>query len=660
MPNLQVPSNLNQLAQAVTDGSNNSPLSLTRSPLSPTNSEIGRVGIAATTPAGLLQLAGSYVVASAPTQNAAIDKSNIDAAISAVGGYAGYAGTVCLQAGEYVIDSTISLDLIGGINIIGAGAGCTIIRMDNDATGTVVFDISRNSLCTIKNLTINSTQPGYIHTGIQVRSAASHATVEKVEILNMDKGVLLTSGSGLNNFRDVTIQNCNTGVKVGESGDDNWSNVNRFWGCMVTDFTTNGVWFANGQDNVLYGVNIAGETGAAPAVNFEALGKFSLGNRMYGCYLDNASGWIRINSNGNTIMSCQIGVGITWVSGTGSNSGNVVFGNLFVGQSFKEIILSNLGIGTTEPVYKVDVAGSIGNSSGAVTAFLHRGRNVSPWDSSFETGIAGFNVVNNTSVTQSNVQAYEGTNSLRIKRNDMAGAGGAYYAIGTQLKPGRVYTVSGYYRTVSGTGDFQVRLNFNAANAWDSAGTYREVAFPVSDAWTFFSINLTAVALTGGNNNFLWLGEYIDDTTTELYIDNIVFSEGSLPDAEASLLRTSIDGLASNFGGAVGIATTDPKSKFHVNGSIGVKVVTVATTPYTAADETVILVSIATARIYLPAASTVTGRTYYIKKTSSTGTTTIDGNGATIDGAATKPLTTQYQGMQIVSNGTAWFILALK
>jgi hypothetical protein len=90
-------------------------------------------------------------------------------------------------------------------------------------------------------------------------------------------------------------------------------------------------------------------------------------------------------------------------------------------------------------------------------------------------------------------------------------------------------------------------------------------------------------------------------------------------------------------------------------------VVTVATTPYTAADETVILVSIATGIINLPQASTVAGRTYYIKKISSTGTTTIDAAGTElIDGAQTKTLTTQYQGMQIVSNGSAWYILALK
>jgi hypothetical protein len=109
------------------------------------------------------------------------------------------------------------------------------------------------------------------------------------------------------------------------------------------------------------------------------------------------------------------------------------------------------------------------------------------------------------------------------------------------------------------------------------------------------------------------------------------------------------------------VGNTNPPSKLHEEGSVGVKVTTV-TGNYTAADETVILVNTGTATITLPAASTVTGRTYYIKKISaSAGTITIDGNGAeTIDGAATKTLTTQYQGMQIVCNGAAWFIVSLK
>jgi hypothetical protein len=129
---------------------------------------------------------------------------------------------------------------------------------------------------------------------------------------------------------------------------------------------------------------------------------------------------------------------------------------------------------------------------------------------------------------------------------------------------------------------------------------------------------------------------------------------------EAGSYNSGILGLQP-LGGNVGVGLTSPKSKLDVSGSVGVKVTTV-TGNYTAADETVILVNTGTATITLPAASTVTGRTYYIKKISATaGTITIDGNGAeTIDGVATKPLTTQYQGMQIVCDGTAWFIVSLK
>jgi hypothetical protein len=115
------------------------------------------------------------------------------------------------------------------------------------------------------------------------------------------------------------------------------------------------------------------------------------------------------------------------------------------------------------------------------------------------------------------------------------------------------------------------------------------------------------------------------------------------------------------FAGSVGVGTVTPPSKLHVEGSFGLKVTTVYDN-YNASDETVILVGTGTALIYLPPASTVTGRVYYIKKiTSEAGTITIDGNGSeTIDGAQSQYLTTQFQGMQIVCDGTAWSILAVK
>jgi hypothetical protein len=63
--------------------------------------------------------------------------------------------------------------------------------------------------------------------------------------------------------------------------------------------------------------------------------------------------------------------------------------------------------------------------------------------------------------------------------------------------------------------------------------------------------------------------------------------------------------------------------------------------------------------INLPAASTASGLQYHIKKIDSTSNTvTVDGNGAeTIDGATTATLTTQYESITVVSDGSNWFII---
>ena len=63
--------------------------------------------------------------------------------------------------------------------------------------------------------------------------------------------------------------------------------------------------------------------------------------------------------------------------------------------------------------------------------------------------------------------------------------------------------------------------------------------------------------------------------------------------------------------------------------------------------------------INLPAASTVTGRIYNVKKIdNSVNTVTIDPNSTeTIDGAATNVISTQWTNIQFQSNGTNWFIL---
>jgi hypothetical protein len=85
------------------------------------------------------------------------------------------------------------------------------------------------------------------------------------------------------------------------------------------------------------------------------------------------------------------------------------------------------------------------------------------------------------------------------------------------------------------------------------------------------------------------------------------------------------------------------------------------TSNYTAANESVILVNATTGTvtISLPAAALKPNWPYVVKKIdSSVNTVVVDPNGAeTIDGAATKTLTTQYQSVRFISNGTAWSII---
>lgn len=61
----------------------------------------------------------------------------------------------------------------------------------------------------------------------------------------------------------------------------------------------------------------------------------------------------------------------------------------------------------------------------------------------------------------------------------------------------------------------------------------------------------------------------------------------------------------------------------------------------------------------LPAAAGNTGKRYFIKKTdSSANAVTVDGNGAeTIDDTATQVLASQYDSIEIVSDGTEWWII---
>ena len=80
----------------------------------------------------------------------------------------------------------------------------------------------------------------------------------------------------------------------------------------------------------------------------------------------------------------------------------------------------------------------------------------------------------------------------------------------------------------------------------------------------------------------------------------------------------------------------------------------------TANDDVVLFSTGATTRTAtLPAASTVTGKIYHIKKIDAgAGLVTIDGDGAeTIDGDLTPDITAQYESFMIVSDGSNWHVI---
>jgi len=110
----------------------------------------------------------------------------------------------------------------------------------------------------------------------------------------------------------------------------------------------------------------------------------------------------------------------------------------------------------------------------------------------------------------------------------------------------------------------------------------------------------------------------------------------------------------------IGIGTTSPTSKLHVNGSSAFKVVMVTSATYTAGDETVILADCTSnaITITLPDATTVAGRFYYIKKIdSSSNAITVDAGTQTIDGSPTVTISAQNDSMMIVPYGSNWYIL---
>lgn len=282
----------------------------------------GSTGIGTTDPKGLLQLKNSYVVAPAPTGTAATDTQNINDAITAVSS-GGYAGTVCLQAGTYVINDTITLP--SSLKLIGSGFDKTIIQMNKADGGVPVLDAANTVGVVIRELQVTAVQTT-THLGINFKRTHFNI-IENVHISNMDIGIYVSWD--FSQIRNFYMHNCNIAIKLGDPNDttNEWCSATVLIGGQISSFNYYGLQCAFAHNIWIYSVTFELSRGpnCVAALSLEKHdGGFCGSHLVNGCYFeDNDGDQIRIDSVGNKLIGNWICyepnmVGPVWAfSGTG-------------------------------------------------------------------------------------------------------------------------------------------------------------------------------------------------------------------------------------------------------------------------------------------------------------------------------------------------------
>jgi hypothetical protein len=158
-----------------------------------------------------------------------------------------------------------------------------------------------------------------------------------------------------------------------------------------------------------------------------------------------------------------------------------------------------------------------------------------------------------------------------------------------------------------------------------------------------------------------------ENTLRGFHWNDIAFIIDSDNNSTTDLFRVMHN--ATTVAGATDLFTVDEAGKAKVFGELEVAGDLLAHKPLiaksgdytiTTSDEVVIAdAAAASFTLTLPTAVGNTGKVYWVKKIDATANTvTIDGDGAeTIDGAATAVLTTQYEAITVISDGTEWWVL---
>jgi hypothetical protein len=320
---------------------------------------------------------------------------------------------------------------------------------------------------------------------------------------------------------------------------------------------------------------------------------------------------------------------------------------------------------------RVENSGNVGIGTNSPTVQIH-----SLLTTNTDNGIIIQNS-NSGNTASSSIYAYSDVGNLFIRAHSSTHSVWANESIMSNTLPGNL----NFWQT--GAYDFRFWTNGSQRMTIDSTGN-------VGIGITSPSYKLQ---LSGGDMNFTADGQFLRMTGARVLEKNgtrLDFGEGLATLYFRPSGNTGINasapasklGVGGNMGigltycnvyaaptngliveGNVGIGTSSPNSTLEVAGSVATAIEIITTTSDTL-DEThhVVLVDDDTAgstvTITLPAASGLEGREYNIKKLGSTANVIVDGNGAeTIDGATTATLTTQYESITVVCDGTSWWII---
>jgi hypothetical protein len=189
------------------------------------------------------------------------------------------------------------------------------------------------------------------------------------------------------------------------------------------------------------------------------------------------------------------------------------------------------------------------------------------------------------------------------------------------------------------------QLTFNGDIAGAGQSAYLFATFGAADV-ELGALNWSTTATGGGGAQWALLGGDADTTARFRLRQPVNLLSGTAP-----LAIPSFAGVTASL-------------KMQQYGSILHRRPKTVTTTYTAlyTDQDILADATGGAfTITLPPAAATPGKYYWIKRTSASNNVTIDGNASeTIDGAATKVLSTNNAAVEIVSDGTNWRIISEK